>query len=361
MGDMRILKFTPMPFQAKRWFCMLCFALSCLITAVSNASEHGVILLYHHVDADTPPSTSISPDNFRAHLDYLRDNDFTVVGLPEMIEALQSQTPLPEKAVAITFDDGYISIYETAFPMLQEYDYPFTLFVSTGPIDANQPNYMSWDQIREMSDAGVTIANHMVEHPYMLDRAEGESDSQWLERMRAELLAAEETISTETGQEHRLLAYPYGEFNQELKAMLSDEGFIGLAQNSGAVGFHSDFLALPRYPLASIYANLETAATKFATKAFNVRQLEPDSPVTNLTRPSTTLQFSEGDYNLAQIGCFANSEPLTMNWLDRDEGILELRPERDFSGRRWRYICTAPDPNSNRYYWYSVQWINPGD
>lgn len=361
MGDMRILKFTPMPFQAKRWFCMLCFALSCLITAVSNASEHGVILLYHHVDADTPPSTSISPDNFRAHLDYLRDNDFTVVGLPEMIEALQSQTPLPEKAVAITFDDGYISIYETAFPMLQEYDYPFTLFVSTGPIDANQPNYMSWDQIREMSDAGVTIANHMVEHPYMLDRAEGESDSQWLERMRAELLAAEETISTETGQEHRLLAYPYGEFNQELKAMLSDEGFIGLAQNSGAVGFHSDFLALPRYPLASIYANLETAATKFATKAFNVRQLEPDSPVTNLARPSTTLQFSEGDYNLTQIGCFANSEPLTMNWLDRDEGILELRPERDFSGRRWRYICTAPDPNSNRYYWYSVQWINPGD
>ena len=361
MGDMRILKFTPMPFQAKRWFCMLCFALSCLITAITDASEHGVILLYHHVDSDTPPSTSISPDNFRAHLDYLRDNDFTVVGLPEMIEALQSQAPLPEKAVAISFDDGYISIYETAFPMLREYDYPFTLFVSTGPIDANQPNYMSWDQIREMSDAGVTIANHMVEHPYMLDRVDDESDSQWLERMRAELLAAEETISTETGQEHRLLAYPYGEFNQELKAMLSDEGFIGLAQNSGAVGYHSDFLALPRYPLASIYANLETAATKFATKAFNVQQLEPDSPVTNSARPSTTLQFSEGDYNLAQIGCFANSEPLAMNWLDRDEGILELRPERDFSGRRWRYICTAPDLNSNRYYWYSVQWINPGD
>jgi len=348
-----------MHLRPKRWLASLCFAIGSLLAAAAGASQHGVILLYHHVDTDTPPSTSISPDNFRAHLDYLRDNEFTVVGLPEMIEALQNQSPLAAKSVAITFDDGYISIYEKAFPMLQEYGFPFTLFVSTGPIDARQANYMNWEQIREMSDAGVTIANHMVEHPYMLDRAGDEDDARWLERMRDELLTAEETISSETGQEHRFLAYPYGEFNQQLKTMLAEEGFVGLAQNSGAVGYHSDFLALPRYPLASIYANLETAATKFATKAFNVRQLEPNTPVTNSTRPATTLQFREGDYELSQIGCFANSEPLAMNWLDRDEGILELRPERDFGGRRWRYICTAPDPHSDRYYWYSVQWINP--
>ena len=359
MACMRILKSTPMQLRPKRWFSSLCFVLGCLFTAAMHASEHGVILAYHHVDTDTPPSTSISPDNFRDHLDYLHDNGFTVVELPEMIETLQNRGSLPDKAVAISFDDGYISIYETAFPMLQEYGYPFTLFLSTGPINANQPNYMNWEQIREMSDAGVTIANHMVEHPYMLDRIGGEDDSQWLERMRTELLAAEETISVNTGQEHRLLAYPYGEFNQDLKAMLADEGFVGLAQNSGAVGYHSDFLALPRFPLASIYANLETAATKFGTKAFNVRQLEPESPVTNSARPSVTLQFHEGEYNLSQIGCFADSEPLAMNWIDRNDGIVELRPERDFSGRRWRYICTAPDPDSDRYYWYSVQWINP--
>lgn len=361
MACMRPSTFTSMPFQPKRWIICLCFTLSLLITATSSAAEHGVILLYHHVDTDTPPSTTISPDNFREHLNYLRDNGYTVIGLPAMIEALQSRSTLPDKAVAITFDDGYISIYDKAFPMLQEYGYPFTLFVSTGPIDANQPNYMNWQQIREMSEAGVTIANHMVEHPYMLDRIDGEGDHQWLERMRSELLTAEETIRSYTGQEHRFLAYPYGEFNQELKAMLAEEGFVGLAQNSGAVGYQSDFLALPRYPLASIYADLETAATKFGTKAFNVRQLDPESPVTDSARPATTLQFNEGEYHLSQIGCFANSEPLAMNWIDRNDGIVELRPERDFSGRRWRYICTAPDPNSDRYYWYSVQWINPDD
>lgn len=330
-----------------------------LLISTATASEHGTILLYHHVALDTPPSTTISPQDFRAHLEYLRDHDYTVIALPELIDALRAREALPEKAVAITFDDGYLSIYEQAFPMLQEFGYPFTLFVSTGPINNRQPNYMTWEQIREMSAAGVTIANHMVEHPYMLERIDNESDAQWIARLQSELLEAEETIRRETGQQHRLLAYPYGEFDDKIKAMIAAQGFVGLAQNSGAVGYYSDFLALPRYPLASIYANLDTAATKFGTLAFNVQQIEPTTPVTQSTRPSTTLQFAPGDYNFSQIGCFADSEPLAMNWLDRDAGLVELTPQKDFNGRRWRYICTAPDPDSARYYWYSVQWINP--
>lgn len=329
----------------------------CLTPGVLLAEEHGVILVYHHVATDTPPSTTISPTDFRAHLDYLRDNDFSVVSLPELLDDLQNRRPVPDKAVAITFDDGYISIYDTAFPMLQEYGYPFTLFLSTDPINNNQANYMSWDQVKTMSDAGVTIANHMVEHPYMLERRAGEDEQSWISRMRAELLEAEQTIAEHTGQSHRLLAYPYGEYDERLKAMVAEEGFTGLAQNSGAVGYYSDFLALPRYPLASIYANLDTAATKLSTKSFNVQQLSPTGPVTESTRPATTLQFLPGPYNLNQIGCFADGEPLTMNWVDRDQGIVELQAQRDFTGRRWRYICTAPVPGSNRYYWYSMQWI----
>lgn len=341
----------------------LLFTLLVLLCACGSdnslAAEHGVITAYHHVADDTPPSTTISPENFRGHLEYLRDNNFNVIALKDMVESLRNGEALPDKAVAITFDDGYISIFETAFPMLQEFGYPFTLFLSTGPIDQNMGNYMNWEQIREMSDAGVMIANHMVEHPYMLERSAGTSDAEWIAALRQELLAAEATIERETGQSHRYLAYPYGEFNPAIKSMLAEEGFTGLAQNSGAIGFHSDFLALPRFPLASIYANLNTASTKFATKSFNVSIQEPYSPVTTTRSPSVILDFEPGAYNFSQIGCFADSESLNMNWLNREEGIVELAPEREFSGRRWRYICTAPDPGSNRYFWYSVQWIYP--
>ena len=326
--------------------------------AANNIDSHGVILVYHHVSTDTPPSTSISPEDFRKHLDYLLQNDFSVIPLDQMLETLQNGGQLPEKAIAITFDDGYISIYDTAFPMLQSYGFPFTLFLSTGPIDRRQQGFMNWEQVKKMSEAGVIIANHMVEHPYMLDKYPRESEEQWISRLENELLAAEARIEQQTGQSHRYLAYPFGEFNADIKAMIGANGFIGLAQNSGAIGVNSDFLSLPRFPLASIYANLDTAKIKLDSKSFNVELVRPQSPVTDIRNPSVTLKFNDGNYNLSQIGCFANSQPLPMTWIDRDEGILLIQPTEDYSGRRWRYLCTAPVPDESRYYWYSIQWIN---
>ncbi|MBL4581354.1 MAG: polysaccharide deacetylase family protein [Gammaproteobacteria bacterium] len=324
----------------------------------SMAAQSAVILLYHHVAENTPPSTSISPANFDAHLAYLRDNGFNVIALDRMIDSLRSGQSLPEKSVVITFDDGYSSIYNEAFPMLESYGYPFTLFLSTEPIDNGLRNYMTWDQVREMSAAGVIIANHMIDHPYMLETRDNESDDQRLARLREDLLKAEQRIETETQQSHRYLAYPYGEYDPAIKSLLQKLNFVGLAQNSGAVGPESDFLALPRFPLASIYANLDTASTKFSTLPFVVSQLRPDSPLTSNRSPSAVLKFEKGDYNFSQIGCFANSKPIPMTWIDREQGVLELTPEASYSGRRWRYICTAPDPISNRFYWHSVQWIN---
>ena len=326
--------------------------------AANNIDSHGVILVYHHVSTDTPPSTSISPEDFRKHLDYLLQNDFSVIPLDQMLETLQNGRQLPEKAIAITFDDGYISIYDTAFPMLQSYGFPFTLFLSTGPIDRRQQGFMNWEQVKKMSEAGVIIANHMVEHPYMLDKDPGESEAQWISRLENELLAAEARIEQQTGQSHRYLAYPFGEFNADIKAMIGANGFIGLAQNSGAIGVNSDFLSLPRFPLASIYANLDTVKIKLDSKSFNVELVRPQSPVTSIRNPSVTLKFNDGNYNLSQIGCFANSQPLPMTWIDRDEGILLIQPTEDYTGRRWRYLCTAPVPGESRYYWYSIQWIN---
>ena len=342
---------------------MRIFALGLLMVALpAGAASSGVVLLYHHVATDTPASTSISPEDFRSHMEYLRDNGFNVVGLDAMVEALRNGDDLPDRAVAITFDDGYLSIYEEAFPMLQSFGFPFTLFLSTGPIDRQLRNYMSWEQVSEMAEAGVVVANHMVEHPHMLNRGESENDGSWIERLREELLRAEQSIVEHTGQSHRFLAYPYGEFDPAIKDMLRDLDFVGFAQNSGAIGPGSDFLALPRYPLAGSFADLESASLKFATLPFNVRIVEPESPVTDAPSPTATLQFlpaQAGSYDLGSLGCFANSQAIPMVWVDREQGILRLEPEMEFSGRRWRYLCTAPDIRSRRFHWISIQWINP--
>ena len=234
------------PFKAA--CCTLLTVCLLMLSTAVLAAQGAVILLYHHVAEDTPPSTTISPADFEAHLSYLRDNGFTVVGLDRAIESLRSNQALPEKSVVITFDDGYSSIYSEAFPLLQSYGYPFTLFLSTGPIDSGLRNYMNWDQIREMSDAGVIIANHMVDHPYMLEPLDSESDSERLGRLRAELLQAEQRIEQETGQSHRYLAYPYGEYDPAIKSILQELNFVGLAQNSGAVGPRVGFSCSAQIP-----------------------------------------------------------------------------------------------------------------
>lgn len=325
------------------------------MSAPGAGDDHAVITIYHHVDESTPPSTSLSPEQFREQMHHLRDNDFTVWRLDRLLRAIEEQSPIPDRTVAITFDDGYISIHDTALPMLQELGFPFALFLSTGPIDDSQRGYMNWDQVRALSDAGVMIANHMVSHPHMIDTLPGESDSERVERMREELLQAERRIEEETGQSHRVLAYPYGEYDLDILEVVEEEDFIALAQNSGAVGHHSDLHALPRFPLAGMFANMNTIPTKLETLAFRVLEQEPRSPVTDSRRPAVTLRL-EGDYNPGQLACYGGSEPLEIEWLDREAKRFRLEPDRDFNSRRWGYNCTAPREGSNRFYWFSKFW-----
>lgn len=316
-----------------------------------------VILQYHHISTATPASTSISPADFRLHMQYLQDNDFTVVRLETAVNALRSGEPLPARAAVLTFDDGYTSVYEEAFPLLKEYGWPFTIFVPTGLIGSNQGLYASWDQLREMGAAGATLANHSVSHPYFLARSADEDGSGWLARIEQEIRESEATLARETGQNHQLLAYPYGEYDPALQAMVREMGYVGIGQHSGPVGANSDFSALPRFPFSGIYASLTTFAVKVNSLAFNVKQAEPASQVTSSRLPEVLLDF-DGSYRLDALTCFNNDKPMQLTVEDAQQQLYRVVPLQENHSRRFRYNCTAPGP-SGRYYWYTVPWVNP--
>lgn len=347
-----------------RFLCGLVCLLPWLPAHTLFAQEdHAAILLYHHIASDTPAATSTAPEQFEAHMQYLADNDFSVWRLDELLQSLRDGVPIPDRTVAITFDDGYLSIFDTAYPRLQALGFPFTVFINTQPINASQPGYMNWEQVKQMADAGVMIANHMVNHPHMIDRQNDETAQVHLQRMREEMLQAEAEIATHTGQSHRILAYPYGEYDNDIKQMLATEGFIGIAQNSGAISAHSDFLALPRFPLAGSYADMTGMRTKSGTLAFHVLAQEPESPLTDSRNPAVTLQLAPGNFNPDRLACYAGSETLDIEWLDRDGLRFRVQPRQQFNSRRWGYNCTAPALNSNRFYWYSKFWTRstPGN
>lgn len=336
--------------------CLLLMAAALLMLSPARSSAHSaVILQYHHVSSSTPPVSSISPEDFRGHMDYLRDNDFTILPLEEVLERLQAGESLPDRSAAITFDDGYRSVYDEAFPILRENGWPFTLFISADLVDGNSRLYASWDQLREMAEEGATLANHTMTHPYFLDRASGQSRADWLSGIRTEIETAEALIEDETGQSHRLLAYPYGEYNPDIQTMLEEMNFIGLGQHSGPVSSSSDFTALPRFPFGGIYAGMNSFRIKVNSLAFDIRAAQPESPVTDEASPSAFIRFGEGNYNPDQLGCFNNDQPIEVS--AEDDGY-RISSHIENSSRRFRYNCTAPGPDE-RFFWYSVDWINP--
>jgi poly-beta-1,6-N-acetyl-D-glucosamine N-deacetylase len=336
-------------------------ALLLLCTAVRAipgvAADNAVILQYHHVAADTPRVTSVNADEFRAHLAYLRNNGFTVLPLERIVTALRDGEPLPDRAAAITFDDGYRNNYDTAYPILREYGWPFTLFVSSELVGSNARVYLDWDELREMAANGATIANHGLAHAYLLAPVAGEDEAARLARIERELLDAEATIARETGQNHKLFAYPFGEYDRAIQDLVTRIGFTGLGQQSGPVSSSSDFSALPRFPFSGIYTALDTFAVKVNSLAFSVTELSPQSPVTAEPMPEVVLDF-DGDYRYDALNCFNNNAPMRITAENIEGRIYRIAPVAPNTTRRFRYNCTAP-AGDGRFYWYTVTWVNP--
>jgi peptidoglycan/xylan/chitin deacetylase (PgdA/CDA1 family) len=223
-----------------------------LVGDASQAQESAVIFMYHHVDVDTPPSTSIAPETFAAQMDYLEREGFHVLPLIDLLDALKAGSAVPPHSIAITFDDAYRSVLTQALPLLEARGWPFTVLVSTESIDKHFGGYLSWDELRALGEHGGSIGNHSVTHSHLVRRLADESEADWRRRVSAEIAAAGDRLETEVGTHVTpVFAYPYGEYTADVKAIVEAAGLYGLGQQSGAIGPGSDFLALPRYPVAT--------------------------------------------------------------------------------------------------------------
>jgi len=330
---------------------------------VETVPDHAVVLLYHHVDTTTPPSTSVAPEVFEEHLEYLDRHGFRVLSLPAVIDSLTSGTGLPDSVVVFTFDDGYESVYSEAFPRLRQRGWPFAVFVCPDAVDHRRGPVLTWDQMREMAAAGATIANHGNLHAHMQRKGAGESEAAWTARTREELEAAAEAIRDRIGQDPGLFAYPYGEYDAALRQIVADLGWTGFGQQSGALQRITDRTLLPRFPMAGVFASMETFGTKVGCLPLPVVSAEPADPNLPLEtgrdfRPVLQLTLAEGDYQQAQLASYASGQgAAALTWIDVQRRILEIRSEQPLAPGRSRYNVTAPSSAGNRWYWYSHTWI----
>lgn len=339
---------------------LLASSVALLVATTGHAADHFNALLYHHVSDVTPRSTSLSPAEFAAHMAYLKDNDYTVVDLGEAIHAVQTGQALPDNSIVITFDDAWKNIYTNALPIMEQYGYPYTIFVNTDPIDQGNRFAMTWDMLRDVKQRGGTLANHTSDHDYLVRKPT--YDDQWLADALANIDNAQQRLEEETGPTPKWLAYPYGEYNQSLKQALQQAGYIAFGQQSGGIAEFSDWQALPRFPAAGPYANLKTLKLKLASQPM---------PVDYSRFPETLVRTDAGDSNppmltvsmlkqekkgvRQQLRCFILGSAKDPHWSDTTH--WQIAADQALPKGRSRYNCTAPIWGQRNYYWLSQQWL----
>lgn len=336
-------------------FRLLTTLAALLLATQLQAAEHLNILVYHHVSENTPASTSVSPAQFREHLQMLKDEGFTVVDLADALNKLQAGLSITDKAVAITFDDGYHNIYDNAWPLLKEFGYPFTLFVATDAIDQGFSDMMTWDQLRDLSkDDDVTIANHSTDHGYLVRHHR--RDQRWLASTQANIESAQERLHAELGDEPpKWFAYPYGEFTNTLAERLKAMGYLGFAQHSGGVWSGTNFQAIPRFAAAGIYANPKTLLTKLQSQPMPVDESQLADMITDEPKPllEATL-VSRDDFGKA-LNCFIDGAWQDSTWTS--DLSFQVQSTQSLNQGRHRYNCTAKAQSGDFYYWFSKPWL----
>ncbi len=212
---------------------------ACLLPARAAAGAAVPVPVYHRVGEGTDDLT-IAGGRFAEDLRFLADNGFLTLNIGHLKAHLLSGRPLPENAVFLTFDDGYLDNYAAAFPLLVSYGMTASFFVITSLL--GQPGRMTASQIMEMSAAGMYIGSHTVSHRPLATLAKWENTLE----MQQSKACLEDLLGKEVGA----VAYPYGSYNPDTLAAAGEAGYwAGFTVRRGYADTAGDRLAMNRLPV----------------------------------------------------------------------------------------------------------------
>ena len=215
-----------------------------------------VILCYHGVTERRERSPAdrhgihIRADRFEAQLDYLRKH-FQVISLAEFLKARQSNAPLPDRAVVLTFDDGYRNFLTSAAPRLAARGFPVSVFLITDTIqpdgeakpanwsETDDETFLSWKEVQTLREQGVEFGSHTCSHRKLSELAPAEVDH--------ELRASYEAMQTHLSQPAMPLAFPFGSYSDAVIAMARQLPYTcALTTDAGTNGPATDLFLLRR-------------------------------------------------------------------------------------------------------------------
>ncbi len=319
------------------------------LAPAAEAAESAVIIMYHRFGETNYPSTNIGLEQFEAHLRILGSEGYTVLPVPEILAAIDEGRPLPDKTVGITIDDAYASVYREAWPRLRAAGMPFTLFASTDSIDDNLAGFMTWQQIRELRDAGVVIGGHSASHGHLAAR----NNAAVIE----ELNRANASYQAQLGAVPALFAYPFGETSEAVTAAVREAGFnTAFGQHSGVVHASVDPYYLPRFALNETYGDEDRFRMVTQTLPLPVADITPADPTLQTNPPAFGFTLTEAFDGQDRLACYASGQGEAV--IERLGPRVEVRVAEPFGKGRARINCTAPGTDG-RWHWFGMQFYVP--
>lgn len=199
------------------------------------------VLMYHHIQAeeaakaDGQSGLSVDPKFLREHLQYLKDHNYTVIEMKDLIGFFNGTEKLSGKLAMITLDDAYGDNYTNAYPLFKEFGVKATIFTPTGLV--NNPDYLTWDEINQMKD-NVYFANHTWSH---------HSQSGTNEVIEKEISMADSQLRDKGLNSQKVFAYPYGSTSPDEINILKKYGYnLAFTTKHGNIMCKGKSLELPR-------------------------------------------------------------------------------------------------------------------
>ena len=207
----------------------------------SSEDEVKILVLNYHMVNTMFISLAVEPRDFDIQMKYLVDHGYHTITPDELYEALKGSGKLPERPVLITFDDGYEDNYTNAYPILRKYGLKATIFVVTGFL-SKRDGYLTWDQLREMEQNGITIESHTVTHAPLPELPD--------DRIYEELAESKRQAEEELGHPIEYIAYPTGVHDLHIAEIARVCGYkAGFTVKYSNVDKNSNIFALERVPI----------------------------------------------------------------------------------------------------------------
>jgi len=201
------------------------------------------ILTFHDIDRRSSV-ISFPPGLFRRGMEGLRQHGYRTLSLVQLVDFMESALPFPDRALAITFDDGYDSVYQEAFPVLQECGLTATIFLTVGEVrtdrlpSLNGRTMLTWRSIREMQRSGIEFGAHTMTHPDLTKLSTG--------RVEEEMHSSKSVIEDALGVPVTSFAYPFGRFDRQSREIAMQHFACACSDRLGLVRGSSDPHALER-------------------------------------------------------------------------------------------------------------------